>query len=238
MIFKPIKTRKIYEEIVEQIKELITEGTLNPGDKILSERELSEKLKVSRASLREALSAMEIMGLVEVKPGEGTYIRQTNLDSFIHPLALVLMMKRDTVYDLLEVRKILEVGIAGLAAQRATEDELKAMEEALEQMEQDLGKNDLGEGADVKFHYALAEAAHNSLLMRLMNTISDSVRKSIHLNRLTLYDTPGTSQKLLEEHRQVYAAIKAGKPDEASQLMYNHLAGVEEKLAASEKKDS
>jgi len=238
MIFKPIKTRKIYEEIVEQIKELITEGNLNPGDKLLSERELSEKLRVSRASVREALSALEIMGLVEVKPGEGTYIRQTSMDSLIHPLALVLMMERDTVYDLLEVRKILEVGIAGLAAERATEEQLQAMEEALEQMEQDIEKNDLGEGADIKFHYALAEAAANSLLLRLMNTISDSMRKSVHLSRLTLYDTPGTSQRLLDEHRGIYAAIKARDADGARRIMYEHLAGVEQKLAESERKGS
>ena len=112
MDVKPIKTKKIYEEIVEQIKELFAQGDLKPGDKLLSEREFAERLQVSRASVREALSALEAMGLIEIKPGEGTFIRQMGVSSIIEPLALLLLMEKDQVFELFELRKILEVEAA------------------------------------------------------------------------------------------------------------------------------
>ncbi|MDD2422403.1 MAG: GntR family transcriptional regulator, partial [Heliobacteriaceae bacterium] len=96
MEFKPIKTRKIYEEIVEQLRALIAKGNLMPGDKLPSERELSERLGVSRASVREALTALEVMGILDVRPGDGTFVRETNQSSIIEPLAWVLAVERNS----------------------------------------------------------------------------------------------------------------------------------------------
>lgn len=138
MDVKPIKTKKIYEEIVEQIKELFAQGDLKPGDKLLSEREFAERLQVSRASVREALSALEAMGLIEIKPGEGTFIRQMGVSSIIEPLALLLLMEKDQVFELFELRKILEVEAAGLAALRATSEDVERMFEVIKKMEEDL----------------------------------------------------------------------------------------------------
>ncbi|HZW83980.1 MAG TPA: FadR/GntR family transcriptional regulator [Candidatus Deferrimicrobium sp.] len=221
--FKPIKTRKIYEEIVEQIRQLIKDGELNPGDRLLSERELCERLQVSRASVREALSALEIMGLIEVKPGEGTFIRQTSVDSIIGPMALILSMEKDTIMELLEVRKVLEVEAAGLAAERATQEELDEMGEALEEMIQDLNEGKLGENADHKLHYAIYKATHNSVLLRLMNTISDSMEKNIRTNRQRLYALPGNPEKLLKEHAAIAKAIGKRDAEKARECMYEHL---------------
>ncbi|MFZ5754542.1 MAG: FadR/GntR family transcriptional regulator [Bacillota bacterium] len=230
MDFKPIKTKKIYEEIVEQIRHLINSGNLAPGDKLLSERELSEQLKVSRASVREALSALEIMGLIEVRPGEGTFIRQTTVDSIIGPLALILSIEKDTVMELLEVRKILEVETAGLAAERGTPEEIEIMGESLKQMKLDLEQNKLGEEADHKFHFAIAVAAHNSILLRLMNTISDTMKQSLRTSRQRLYLTPGTPERLYKEHKGIYDAIAASNPRLARERMYDHLLGVEKQM--------
>lgn len=230
MDLKPIKTRKIYEEIVEQIRQLIQDGELQPGDKLLSERELSERLKVSRASVREALSALELMGLIEIKPGDGTFIRKTNVDSIIGPMALILSMEKDTVFELLEVRKVLEVEAAGLAAERASQEELAAMNEALEQMRSDLDQLQLGEAADHQFHYAIANATRNSILQRLMNTISDTMKKTLRSSRERLYVTPGTPEKLYDEHRQIYEAIAAHDSKSARKSMYEHLVGVEKQM--------
>ncbi len=225
--FKPIKTKKIYEEIVEQIRQLIRDGDLNPGDRLLSERELSERLRVSRASVREALSALEIMGLIEVRPGEGTFIRQTSVDSIIGPMALILSMEKDTIMELLQVRKVLEVEAVGLAAARASEEEKLLIKQAIEQMESDLKQGRLGEEADHKFHFAIAGATGNSILMRLMNTISDTMQHTLLASRKRLYESKGTPERLYTEHRQIYQAVAAGDVELARQLMYSHLEKVE-----------
>jgi len=222
-LFKPIKTKKIYEEIVEQIRQLIKDGELNPGDRLLSERELCERLRVSRASVREALSALEIMGLIEVRPGEGTFIRQTSVDSIIGPMALILSMEKDSIMELLEVRKVLEVEAAGLAAERASQEELDEMGETIEEMIKDLAEGHLGEVADQRLHYAIYKATHNSVLLRLMNTISDSMEQNIRTNRQKLYAIPGNPERLLKEHTGIYQAIAARDGQRARECMYDHL---------------
>jgi len=227
---KPIKTRRIYEEIVEQIRQLVAEGELKPGDRLPSERELSERLQVSRASVREALSALEMMGLLEVRSGEGTYIRQVNMEAIVAPLAWVLSLERDAVLQLLEVRKILEVQAAGLAAERAEEDEISELGEALEAMRDDLVTGQLGVKADHRFHYAVAQATHNQILIRLMHAISDTMEQTLKTSRMKMYESKGTPQRLLEEHVAIYEAIKRRDSGEAQEKMLSHLVGVEQEM--------
>ncbi len=230
MELKPIKTRKIYEEIVEQIRKLVTDGDLKPGDRLPSERDLAERLQVSRASVREALSALEMMGLLEVRSGEGTYIRQGNIESVIIPLAWALSMEKDTVLELLEVRKILEVQAVCLAAERAGEEDLTELQRALQAMRLDLEAGKLGEEADHSFHYTVARAAHNKILLRLMNTISDTMQQTLTTSRLKLYQGAGTPEKLYHEHIEIYEAIQTKDVERAKTSMFNHLAGVEQEM--------
>ena len=231
MILKPIKTKKIYEQIVDQIGLLVAEGQLKPGDRLPSERELVERFQVSRASIREAISALEMMGLIEVRSGEGTYIRQVNIDSVVAPLAWMLFIEKDTDLELYEVRKILEVQAAGIAAERAEDDEIRDMYDALEVMRMDLEKDRLGEEADHDFHFAIARATHNKILMRLMNTISDTMQKTLKSSRSKLYEDKTTPERLYQEHCSLYEAIKNHNVLEAQQLMLDHLVGVETQLA-------
>ena len=231
MILRPIKTKKIYEEIVDQIGLLVADGQLKPGDRLPSERELVERFQVSRASIREAISALEMMGLIEVHAGEGTYIRQVNIDSVGAPLAWMLFIEKDTDLALYEVRKILEVQAAGLAAERAQEDEILDMYEALEVMRRDLEIDRLGEDADYRFHFAIARATSNKILIRLMNTISDTMQKTLKSSRGKLYEDKTTPERLYQEHRSLYEAIKNHNVLKAQQLMLNHLVGVETQLA-------
>ncbi|MDR3587916.1 MAG: FadR/GntR family transcriptional regulator [Desulfosporosinus sp.] len=231
MIIKPIKTQKIYEQIVDQIGQLVAEGQLKPGDRLPSERELVERFQVSRASIREAISALEVMGLIEVRSGEGTYIRQVNIDSVVAPLAWMLFIEKDTDLELYEARKILEVQAAGLAAERAEDDEICEMFEALEVMRMDLQIQRLGEDADHHFHYAIARATHNKILFRLMNTISDTMRKTLKTSRSRLYEDKNTPEKLYQEHYHLYEAIKNHDVEKAQKLMLDHLVGVENQLA-------
>ncbi|MCO1599960.1 FadR/GntR family transcriptional regulator [Desulfosporosinus nitroreducens] len=231
MILKPIRTRKIYEQIVDQIGQLVAQGQLKPGDRLPSERELVERFQVSRASIREAISALEMMGLIEVRSGEGTYIRQVNIESVVTPLAWMLFIEKDTDLELYEARKILEVQAAGLAAERAEENEICEMFEALEVMRRDLELYHLGEEADHNFHYAIARATHNKILFRLMNTLSDTMRKTLKSSRSKLYEHKDTPEKLYREHLFIYEAIKNHDAKKAQKLMLDHLVGVENQLA-------
>ncbi|HBW36118.1 FadR/GntR family transcriptional regulator [Desulfosporosinus sp. BICA1-9] len=231
MNLKPIKTRKIYEQIVDQVGHLVAEGQLKPGDRLPSERELVERFQVSRASIREAISALEMMGLIEVRSGEGTYIRQVNIESVITPLAWMLFIETDSDLELYEARKILEVQAAGLAAERADDDEIKDLYEALEIMRMDLENHRLGEDADHQFHYSIARATHNKILIRLMNTLSDTMQKSLKSSRSRLYERGDTPKKLYDEHCKIYEAIKNHDAEKAQKFMLDHLLGVERHLA-------
>ena len=232
MDFKPIQQQKIYEQIVEQIRVMITEGNLKPGDRLPAERVLAENLNVSRASLREALSALHLLGLLEIKSGEGTYIKQSDVNSIIQPLALLLMMERDTVVEILEVRKGLEVEAAGLAAVNATDEDFRIMTATIEEMENALQTSNLGEVSDWKLHFAIARASRNSLLVRLMNTISDTMRKTIKINREQLFRKKGNPQILFKQHLAVVEAIKSRNVELARQKMYEHLSFAEEEMKA------
>lgn len=227
MELQPIKTRKIYEEIVEQIRKLVTSGELKPGDRLPSERDLAEHLQVSRASVREALSALQMLGLLDARSGEGTYIREVNIESLVAPLAWALYMEKDTVFELLEVRKIFEVQAVALAAERANSEDCQEMEDALHKMYQDLQTENLGEQADHQFHFAIVRATHNKIFIHLMSVLSDTMERTLKVSRNKLYDGRDVPRRLYEEHVLIYKAIQSKEISRASELMYSHLAGVE-----------
>lgn len=231
MKLKPIKPKRIYKIIVDQIKDGIIAGKLHPGDKLLSERELAEQLDVSRASVREALCALEMAGLIEIKPGEGTFIRQFDVNSIIEPLSLMFLLEKDKIKEILEVRKALEVESASLACENANDEDLKNINVTLEEMQRCLENNDPGEEADLRFHYAVAAASRNSLLMRLMNTITDTMNQTISTTRkLWLSYDKGTPCRLFEEHKSIYEAICTKNKEQARKRMYQHLWKVEQEL--------
>ena len=228
---KPIKTKKIYEEIVDQIKQLILDGQIKPGDKLPSERHLVESFRVSRASIREALSALEMMGLLEVKTGEGAYIRQLQADSMAASLTRALSMEKGSVLELLEVRKMIEVQAAGYAADRITNVELDELESILNSMRMNLYKiGKIGERADHSFHYNIAKATHNKITIRLMDTISDHLQHLIKASRSKLYEGKYTPEILYEEHVKILLALKRRDVNEAREQMIRHLEGVEEEI--------
>lgn len=228
MDFKPIKTKKIYEEIIDQVKAMINNGTLRPGDRLMSERELAEKLQVGRSAVREAFRVMEALGIIKIKPGEGTFINEIPADSLVNAFSTVLMANGETARELMELRKILEVEAAGMAAQRCTPEQLEVISRALQQMEQDLKEGNLGEEADMKFHFAVAEATQNSLLVKLMNTIADAMTRLLAAARHQMYKDSANPPRLYQEHRLIYRAIKNADSSAARRAMLEHLVGVEE----------
>ncbi len=233
MDFTPIKTKRLYEEIVEQIKKLITDGRLKPGDKLLAERELAEQFQVSRASVREAIRTLEMLGVIDIRPGEGTFVRATGTDDIIRPLAMFLAVERNSLLDMFEMRRIFETATASLAAERATEEELDHIEAMLEKMRERLNVLDpeKGEEFDAAFHYAVAEATHNSLLTKLFKTVSEEFAKANSVARRQLYhDNIQNAQKIIDQHAEILDAIRSRNSKVAGDAMLAHLIFAEGEL--------
>ncbi len=229
-MFKPVKTKKVYEEIIGQIKKLIIDGKLQPGDKLLSERELAETLNVSRASVREAFSALEIMGIITIRPGEGSFVKQVSYEGMIEPLSFFLQVEIDDIVQLLEVRKILEIETAALAATRATPEDLEEIKCALVSMLEEVSAGGIGEIGDAAFHFSIAKAANNPILIKVMHTISDLLTKTFRTSRQKLFLIENMPTLLHQSHYEIYEAIAARNPRLARRKMQEHLNLVEDVL--------
>jgi len=234
MLFKPIKQKRIYEEILEQIQQLVSEGTLKSGNRLISEREMAERLQVSRASVREAFSALDMLGILESRPGEGTFIRSVPRESALKPLALVVMLYNERKLDIMEVRMILEAESAALAAQRATEEDLAKISGCLNRLEQDFFNDRLGETSDAGFHLAIAEATENMVLAWFMNTVSDLLKATMRYSRQRLFENPGNKETLLLQHKKIFAAILRRDSPGAREAMMEHLKFVYDQIAVYE----
>lgn len=230
--FKQIRRRKIYEEVAEQIQDLIRDGSLKPGDRLASVRELAEQFEVGRSAVREALSALRAMGLLEMRQGEGTFVRSFDARSLSGPIASAVLMNQKQILELVEVRKVVETGTAGICAERRDEKDLSEMKTALTTMEACLGDSEeLAKQADLRFHFAIARGTKNGLLMDMMNRISDVMKESMRESRrIWLFAQAATAERLLREHQSIYEAIRDRDPILAQQRMESHLGKVEEAL--------
>ncbi|MGE6630110.1 FadR/GntR family transcriptional regulator [Bacillus sp. NPDC077027] len=232
MKFKQIKTKKIYEEIADALVASIRNGELIPGEKIDSVQALSESFQVSRSAVREALSALKAMGLIEMKQGEGTYVKRFEPGQLTFSLSPAFLMKQKDVAQLLEVRSIIETGVVKKAAMNRTEDDLLRLFDALEQMNQAENHQEIGEEADLAFHLALAEASQNHLLKELMNQVSALLIETMRETRkIVLFSQKSSVRQLYEEHEQIFQAIRLKQPEEAEKAMMVHLENVERLLA-------
>lgn len=229
--YKKIKPKKIYEEVAETLHEMIRTGKLQAGDRLDSVQQLAENFQVGRSAIREALTALKAMGLIEMRQGEGTYIREFEPDQFKFPLSTAVLMNKKDIAHLLEVRKIIETGSVVAAAKRRNDQDLLAISAALKEMEEAHGDEELGEKADLKFHFALAGASKNPLLVSLMNQVSELMVQTMReTRRLWLYSQQTTTERLYEEHAIIYEAVKEQNEDKAREAMRNHLENVEKIL--------
>lgn len=228
MNYKKIKPKKIYEEVAEAIYEMIRTGQVKPGEKLDSVQQLAENFQVGRSAIREALTSLRAMGLIEMKQGEGTYVNEFETDQITFPLSTAILMNKEDIAQLLEVRKIIESGTASAAAKKRTNQHLTLMEKALEDMKGAKGDETLGEKADLQFHFALADAAQNPLLLSLMNHVSGLMGETMkETRRVWLFSKETTMERLYEEHKDIYEAIKEQDEEKARKFMLVHLENVE-----------
>ncbi|NLC53850.1 MAG: FadR family transcriptional regulator [Firmicutes bacterium] len=225
--FKPIKSIKVYRQVIEQIQEMIYTGHLKKGDRLPSERELRDQLNVSRASIREAFSVLEILGLIESRPGEGTFITSSRENKILEPLSMVLMLEDNLSEDLLEFRRVLEIDSARLAAERVTETELEEMKKYNDILANSLGHEEISVRADRMFHSVIAKSSKNKVLYDVMVAISDAMDYHIEYTRTKLVSETDTMNNFVQQHWRIYEAIKNGQGKEAMREMENHLDYVE-----------
>ena len=231
MDIRPIKSKRTTEIILEQIKALIINGQLTAGDRLLTEHELAERFQVSRTSVREALAALSLTGILEIRQGGGIFVKTSPSNAVIEPLSFILLLEKGKLQNILEVRKALEVEAVGLATERRDEEDLAFLKSLIEQMEEDLPEARRSEELDLKFHLALAKASKNPLLDRLMNTVQEIMGQTLQVTRaLWLSATEGTTLRLFEEHRCIYEMIRDQNTDKARELTYEHLRKVEVEL--------
>ena len=219
----PIRSTRIYEEIVRQVKGLIAEGRLRSGDRLPPERDLAEKFVVSRTSVREALRALESRGLIEIRAGEGAFVRDISVETLIETLALVILPHREAVGELFEARRLLEPAIAALAARRATAEELAEMERILEDQAKEVAQGRTGLGQDAAFHAALANSTHNRAITRIVSALVDLLTQS----REEALHTPGRPTRSHRDHARILEAIRRGDEPAARQAVLDHLIAVE-----------
>ncbi len=224
-MLKAVKQKRIYQDIVAQIQRLLADGRLRPGFQLPSERELSELFQVSRASVREALRALESMGFIEIRSGEGTYVAST-VESLLSPLAFSIRQQRDGLREIFEARRIVESEIAALAAERANPSEVQHLEAILKEQARQIAKGETGVEADSAFHSTLAQAAKNKVFLRL----NEAMVESLHEIRERSLQTDGRPARSLAGHRKILKAIRARNPAKARKAMLEHLEAIERNI--------
>jgi GntR family transcriptional repressor for pyruvate dehydrogenase complex len=232
MVFKPIRPKKISEAIVEQIKALISQGELKPGERIPSERDLATMLSVSRPSVREAIMVLDAMGYVDSRQGGGTYVRSLTESSLADPLSDLIGEKDPRMlHALAEVRMGLETWSAFLAAKRARLEEIARLREIYKTMEEQAKSGGWDADVDAQFHYTITAATQNTLQLHVLNTIHSLFHTTIQVALTEFYRKEGYLDLLLTQHREILEAIAEHDPERARQKMMVHLALVEDKLA-------
>ena len=219
VLIEPVKRSRIYEHIVEQIRALIREGRWAPGDQIPPERELAERFRVSRTSVREALRALEMQGVIDSRQGGGTFVRTADTEALVPPLAAAILRGRQELAEVLEVRELIEPGIARSAAQRASSEHVAQLEALLERQRVCIAEGRSFVDEDTAFHYTLAQAADNHILLRLHNLILDLLRES----RQSYLHVPDRPQLSLRGHEAILNAIKAHDPQAAYDASLEHI---------------
>lgn len=222
MVFQKIKAKKISDEICEQIKNLILSGKIKPDEKLPPERDLSSSLGVSRPSLREAFQKLEAQGFLEQIQGDGTYVRSITKDS-LNNMIQEFSKKDDAIFDLMEVRRILETWAAYVAAERATPEEIKQMSEYLAEMKEAKDYGQIGYIPDANFHSTISYSTHNVLLVHIMNNIYEWIEKVSYEVRSRMYKDPESHKDLFEQHTAIFEAIKDRHPVRAYNAMNAHM---------------
>ncbi len=203
----PVKSTRVYEQVVENIKDMIENGELKIGDKLPTERAMAEELNVSRASIREAIRSLEVIGLIESKQGAGNYIKKDFSEILLEPLSMMFMLQQGSAIDIYELREVLELSTIMVSAKRINEEELQKLKELIDKFKSSEIESD-NVMIDKEFHYTIVKAANNPLITNLLNVVSQLIDKFITDSRKNILESSENKEKLLELHEKIYIALE------------------------------
>jgi GntR family transcriptional regulator, transcriptional repressor for pyruvate dehydrogenase complex len=225
-LLKPIKKIRHYESVVNQIMSLISKGKLKIGERLLTERQFAEELQVGRSSIREALRILEILGLIEIKHGDGAFVKAIDfsniLGSITENLSPIFSNDYDTLFDLLELREALEIEIVLLATLNSTEADIEKMKKQLEIMEE---TNDIKKfiKADYGFHKSLARATGNKIIESILENIKNVMNENYKIIYAYLNTDKNILKQVVKSHRDIFESIKSNNPKKAKEDMEEHM---------------
>jgi GntR family transcriptional repressor for pyruvate dehydrogenase complex len=222
---KPVVRTSLSDEIVQQIIDLISREVLRPGDRLPSERELCKRFGVGRTSLREALRSLAVMGILDGRVGEGTFVSPSNSKYLAKGLQWGLLLDHKKVQDLIETRLMLESQTSYLAAQRASKASLQEIEQAIQQMAKHLDQPEKYLEADLQFHLAIARATENSILFNLLSMtrgyLQEWIKESLAESRISRREL--RAKLSVREHKRILEALRKGHAEGARQAMTDHI---------------
>lgn len=238
--FQRAKQTRVSDIIMQELESMILDGTFTAGQKLPPERELAERFEVSRPSLREAIQKLAARGVVHSKHGGGTYVSEQVGSSFSDPLLELLSAHDEFLYDQLEFRDALEGLSAYYAALRATDADKAKLTQCYEALvEANLNQDASQESKlDTEFHMAIAECAHNVVLLHTLRGLCSTLEKSISANLSSLFERKDAREHVMTHHKTLYEAIMAGKADEARAAVHSHLVFVEDNLLNMRREES
>ncbi len=239
MPFQPVHQEKLAQGVVRQIELLILRGLLRPGERLPAERELAERLGVSRPSLREAIADLQARGLLVTRAGAGVFVADMLGSAFSQALIRLFASHDEAVFDYVSFRRDLEGMAAERAARIGSDTDLKVIDTVFRKMETAHQKRNPADEAelDAEFHLAIIEASHNIIMLHTMRAMFDLLRAGVFYNRQQLFRQRTTRDMLLEQHRAINAGIQARDPEAARQAAEGHMSYVEQTLSDLRKAD-
>lgn len=239
MPFEKIEPEKLSHGVVRQIEQLVLRGVLRPGERLPPERELAERLAVSRPSLREALAELQARGLLTRRAGAGVFVAEVLGSAFSPALVRLFAGHDEAVFDYLSFRRDMEGLAAERAARAGTDSDLKVIATLLARMEAAHPKQNPAEEArlDAEFHLSIIEASHNVIMLHMMRSMYDLLRGGVFYNRQIMFRQRVTRDMLLAQHRAINDALQRRDPEAARAAVVSHLDFVESALSAQHKAD-
>ncbi|SLN60033.1 Pyruvate dehydrogenase complex repressor [Roseovarius litorisediminis] len=239
MPFQKVTPEKLSTAVTRQIEKLILRGILRPGERLPAERELAERLGVSRPSLREAVAELQEKGLLTTRASAGIFVADVLGNAFSNALVRLFADHDEAVFDYIAFRRDLEGLAAERAAKLASDTDLKVIQTVMDKMEQAHAKTNPTEEArlDAEFHLAIIEASHNVIMLHMMRSMFQLLREGVFYNRQVMFKQRTTRGALLDQHRAINTALQARDPSGAREAVISHLDYVENALADQQKAD-
>lgn len=222
-VFMKVTRVKLSDQVANELQTMILNNEFEAGAKLPVENELAKMFSVSRITVREAISKLRMIGIIDVRQGEGTFVKELAPESFMKPLLPMLMMGKKDIQDVFEVRMLVECKNAQLAAANATPAELARVKKCLDKMDEYAmaGDLDLYNQCDAEFHFLVAQCSHNQVLITIQELLMEMVKRAIELT----IQPPNALASSILFHRKIYEALKSHDPDAAFELMQKHIEG-------------